>query len=162
MLVPLWSQRIQRLTIDFLKHPIHVLKVVMIQEPHIRIFFVLVKRNYQRKHRSDHCLLKGVKKLRKKQKSLVFFGKISAQPHTTLCIQFLDRENSDQNNILPLGKQICFTIVWGCAEILPFFDTCVSKLNDRSIRFNPADPGKTPRVCKDQVQPELSNFFIFS
>ena len=46
-------------------------------------------------------------------------GKISAQPHTTLCIQFLDRENNDKNNTLPLGKQICFTIVWGCAEILP-------------------------------------------
>ena len=46
-------------------------------------------------------------------------GKISAQPHTTLCIQFLDRENNDKNNRLPLGKQICFTIVWGCAEILP-------------------------------------------
>ena len=49
------------------------------------------------------------------------FGKISAQPHTTLCIQFLDRENNDKNNRLPLGKQICFTIVWGCAEILPYF-----------------------------------------
>ena len=36
-------------------------------------------------------------------------GKISAQPHTTLCIQFLDRENSDKNNTLPLGKQISFT-----------------------------------------------------
>ena len=46
-------------------------------------------------------------------------GKISAQPHTTLCIQFLDRENNDKNNRLPLGKHICFTIVWGCAEILP-------------------------------------------
>ena len=46
-------------------------------------------------------------------------GKISAQPHTTLCIQFLDRENSDKNNTLPLGKQISFTIVWGRAEILP-------------------------------------------
>ena len=45
--------------------------------------------------------------------------KISAQPHTTLCIQFLDRENNDKNNRLPLGKQICFTIVWGFAEILP-------------------------------------------
>ena len=45
-------------------------------------------------------------------------GKISAQPHTTLCIQFLDRENKDKNT-LPLGKQICFTIVWGCAETLP-------------------------------------------
>ena len=47
------------------------------------------------------------------------FGKISAQPHPTLCIQFLDRENNDKNNTLLLGKQICFTIVWGCAEILP-------------------------------------------
>ena len=46
-------------------------------------------------------------------------GKISAQPHPTLCIQFLDRENNDKNNTLPLGKQICFTTVWGCAEILP-------------------------------------------
>ena len=46
-------------------------------------------------------------------------GKISAQPHSTLCIQFLDRENNDKNNRLPLGKQICFKIVWGCVEILP-------------------------------------------
>ena len=45
--------------------------------------------------------------------------KISAQPHPTLCIQFLERENNDKSNTLPLGKQICFTIVWGCAEILP-------------------------------------------
>ena len=42
-------------------------------------------------------------------------GKISAQPHTTLCIQFLDRENNDKNNTLPLGKQICLAIVWRCA-----------------------------------------------
>ena len=46
-------------------------------------------------------------------------GKISTQPHTTFCIQFLDREDNDKNNTLPLGKQICFTVVWGCAEILP-------------------------------------------
>ena len=53
------------------------------------------------------------------RKSNKIFGKISAQPHTTLCIQFLDREN-DKSKTLPLGKkQICFTIVWGCAEILP-------------------------------------------
>ena len=51
-------------------------------------------------------------------------GKISAQPHTILCIQFLDRENNDKNNTLPLGKQICFTIVWGCAEILPKANSC--------------------------------------
>ena len=30
----------------------------------------------------------------------------------------MDRENNDKNNTLPLGKQICFSIVWGCAEIL--------------------------------------------
>ena len=48
-------------------------------------------------------------------------GKISAQPHPTLCIQFLNRENNDKNNTFPLGKQICFTIVWGCAETLPHF-----------------------------------------
>ena len=46
-------------------------------------------------------------------------GKISAQPHTTLCIQLLDRENNDKNNKLPSGKQICFKIVWGCAKIIP-------------------------------------------
>ena len=49
----------------------------------------------------------------------IHFGKISAQPHTTLCIKFLDREHNEKNNTLPLGKQICFKIVWGCAEILP-------------------------------------------
>ena len=36
-----------------------------------------------------------------------------------LCIQFLNRGNNDKNNTFPLGKQICFTIVWGCAETLP-------------------------------------------
>ena len=50
-----------------------------------------------------------------------YSGKISAQPHTTLCIQFLNGENNDKNNTLPLGKQICFTIVWGCTETLPLF-----------------------------------------
>ena len=47
------------------------------------------------------------------------FGKMSTQPYLALCIQFLDRKNNDKNNTLPLGKQICFTKVWGCAEILP-------------------------------------------
>ena len=52
-------------------------------------------------------------------------GKISAQPHTTLRIQFLDRKKND-----PIEKKMTktvhchwensfFTIVWGCAEILP-------------------------------------------
>ena len=38
-------------------------------------------------------------------------GKIAAQPPTTLCIQFLTRENNDKNNTFPSGKQIFFTIV---------------------------------------------------
>lgn len=42
-------------------------------------------------------------------------GKISAQPYSTFCIQFLDRKNNDKNNTMILGKQICV----GCAEILP-------------------------------------------
>ena len=45
-------------------------------------------------------------------------GKISAHPYPTKCIQFLDRENNDKNNTLPFRKQICLSIVWGCAEIL--------------------------------------------
>ena len=49
----------------------------------------------------------------------LLLGKISAQPHPTLCIQFYDRENNDKNNTLPLAKQICFKIVWGGVEILP-------------------------------------------
>ena len=52
-------------------------------------------------------------------KSCKILGKISEQPHPTLCIQFLNRENNDKNNTFPLGKQVCFTMVWGCAETLP-------------------------------------------
>ena len=37
-----------------------------------------------------------------------YSGKISAQPHTTLCIQFLNRENNDKNNTLPLENRFFF------------------------------------------------------
>ena len=47
----------------------------------------------------------------------IYIGKISAQPHTTLCIQFLNREKNDKNNTLPLRKHICLKMC--CAEILP-------------------------------------------
>ena len=64
-------------------------------------------------------------------------GKISVQPHPTLCIQFLNRENNDKNNTFPLGKQICFTMVWGCAETLPaavshIADGCVNNIRSAS------------------------------
>ena len=70
-------------------------------------------------------------------------GKISAQPHTTLCLQFLDRENNDKNSSPPLRKQICFTIVWGCEEILPHFPILTKyqfryhKLVNVKSRFTP-------------------------
>ena len=76
-------------------------------------------------------------------------GKISTQPHSTSCIQFLDRENNDKNNTLPLGKQICFTIVWGCTEMLPkTFLLLINKLSwlrgDHCVGF----PYPTPLVCQ--------------
>ena len=49
-----------------------------------------------------------------------FDGKISAQPHTTLCIQFLDRENNNKNNTLPLRKQICFSVAWAVRKFYHF------------------------------------------
>ena len=51
------------------------------------------------------------KKTSGQKKSGGSFGKISTRPHMTLCIQFLDRENNDKSNTLPLEKQICLTIV---------------------------------------------------
>ena len=81
-----------------------------------------------------------------KNSSIVLFkkrcGKISAQPHTTLCIQFLNKENNDKNNTLPLGKQICFTIVWGCAETLP---------RRRTVMWNLAAVGRKMTAWKWQA-----------
>ena len=65
------------------------------------------------------CLLTVFVSFQDRKKKV--FGKVSAQPHPTLCIQFLDRENNDKNNTIPLGKQIYFTMVWSYAEILPGF-----------------------------------------
>lgn len=45
-------------------------------------------------------------------------GMISAQqPHILSYIQFLAKGNNDDNS--RLGLLLCFTIVWGCAEIFP-------------------------------------------
>ena len=63
----------------------------------------------------------------------LLLGKISAQPHPTLCIQFLDRENNDKNNTLPLGKQICFKIVWDCAEISLLLIKSISLFNQKIL-----------------------------
>ena len=36
------------------------------------------------------------------------YGKISAQPHTALCIQFVDRENNDKKKYIAIGKTDLF------------------------------------------------------
>ena len=61
-------------------------------------------------------------------------GKISGQPHTTLCIQFLDGENNDKKNTFPLGKQICFTIVWSCVEIFTSYLFITSMITNCPIK----------------------------
>ena len=72
---------------------------------------------------------------------ITLLSKISAQPHTTLCIQFLDRENNAKKNTLALRKQICFTIAWGCAEVLP---SDVSP----NITFDEDSPSRGPGFWK--------------
>lgn len=59
------------------------------------------------------------------KKSSVKFSKgrnlsiISTKPHISMCMLFLDEENNGKNNRLLLGVKLCFTIVWGRAEISP-------------------------------------------
>ena len=68
-----------------------------------------------------------------RKQSQTILGKISAQPHPTLCIQFLNRENNDKNNTFPLRKQVYFTIVWGCEETLPkrWYEKTTSEMTAR-------------------------------
>ena len=49
----------------------------------------------------------------------ILLGKISAQPHTSLCTQFLDKENNGEKISLPLGLGYCFRIIRGYSEISP-------------------------------------------
>ena len=49
---------------------------------------------------------------------IILNGKLSAQLPTTLCIQFLDRENNDKKYIAVEKTDLFY--LWGCAEILPY------------------------------------------
>ena len=42
--------------------------------------------------------------------------KISAQPHTTICIQCLDRENNDKNNTLPWETDFFYNSMGLCGN----------------------------------------------
>ena len=65
------------------------------------------------------CWLKNVKTVQNAAFS-TNCGKISAQLHTTLCIQFMDRENNDKNNTLPLVKKDLFYNSMGlCGNFTP-------------------------------------------
>ena len=43
----------------------------------------------------------------------------------------MNREYNNKNNTFPLGKQICFTIAWGCSESLPILIVGDEKLEKR-------------------------------
>ena len=61
--------------------------------------------------------------------------------YTTLCIQFFDREN----NILPLGKEICFTIVWAVRKFFRHFLRLRTK--NRQLKDLPqADLSRSPEI----------------
>ena len=63
-------------------------------------------------------------------------GKISAQPHTTLCIQFLDRENNDKNNTLLLGKHIFYNSMGLCGSFTTeIFSKYFSRLAQKVLKF---------------------------
>ena len=88
------------------------------------------------------------KKVFVKKQAQIRKDKISAQPYTTLCIQFLDREN--KNNTLPLGKKICFTKVWDCAEILP-------KKKYHSVKNRKKSLVKVTRLAELHASVQISN-----
>ena len=52
-----------------------------------------------------------------------FWVKFPHSPILHYAFSFWIEETMIKNNILSLGKQICFTIVWGCAEIFTAFCT---------------------------------------
>ena len=81
-------------------------------------------------------------------------GKISGQPHTTLCIQFLDGENNDKKNTFPLGKQICFTIVWSCVEIFTVLFVYHEHDNKLSDKKN--------KVRRERLKIHRNFFFLIS
>ena len=88
------------------------------------------------------------------------YGKISAQPHPTLCIQFLNRENNDKNNTFPLGKQICFTIVWGCAETLPNLPEIMSSKGKDNRRISGL--AKPLADCKIEVRFQSTHRVLYA
>ena len=54
--------------------------------------------------------------------------KISAQPHTTLCIQFLDRENNDKKQYIAIGKTDLFYNSMGLCGNFTRFSCSISCL----------------------------------
>ena len=54
--------------------------------------------------------------------AVCILGKISAQPHTTLCIQFLDRGNNDKKQYIVVGKtDLFYNSMRLCGNVLLHF-----------------------------------------
>ena len=68
---------------------------------------------------STFCIRSAVCSLRS---AVCILGKISAQPHTTLCIQFLDRGNNDKKQYIVVGKtDLFYNGMRLCGNVLPHF-----------------------------------------
>lgn len=59
-------------------------------------------------------------------------AKISVPPHTSLCIQFRDKEDNGENNRLPLGQRLCSAIVW----VKPKFSNICDKITWCKVFFD--------------------------
>ena len=64
-------------------------------------------------------------------------GKISAHPHPTLCVQFLNRENNDKNNTQILCVRRSF---WRFLPFLLVYHRCYSVIRRRCQTIQPLLP----------------------
>ena len=87
-------------------------------------------------------------------------GKISAQPHPTLCIQFLNRENNDKNN-----THTCVSVVVSsdfCRFCL-FYHRCYSVIRRRCQTIQPLLPSSSAHspACGQNILFLRSQEFFF-
>ena len=87
---------------ETLKHLYHYANKNVLVKPLFKLHYLYF--NY-------HLLAKKIVQFMEDLAVFTALSKISAQPHTKLCIQFLTRENNAKNNTFPLGKQIWITLV---------------------------------------------------
>ena len=63
-------------------------------------------------------------------------GKISAQPHTTLCIRFLDIGNNNKKKYIAIGKtDLFYNSIGLCGNFTKQFTICPGWLSRKTIDF---------------------------